>query len=98
MMNLSMEQYEAMTALDEKLRGRIEAALAAGEGAAGEAGTEVARMHREWLGYSWPKYSAEAHRGLAQMYVDDERFTAYYDGNRPGCAAFLRDAIHTHIK
>lgn len=27
------------------------------------------------------------------MYVDDERFTAYYDNNQPGMAKFLRDAI-----
>ena len=38
-------------------------------------------------------YSKEAHAGLAQMYVDDERFTAHYDEKQPGTAAFLRDAI-----
>jgi hypothetical protein len=27
------------------------------------------------------------------MYVDDERFTAYYDKEQPGTAAFLRDAV-----
>jgi len=27
------------------------------------------------------------------MYVDDERFRAYYDKNKPGTAEFLRDAI-----
>ncbi len=38
--------------------------------------------------------------GLAQMYVDDERFKAYYDKIVPGCAEFLRDAmkIYTGIK
>jgi len=38
-------------------------------------------------------YSKEAHAGVAQLYVDDERFTAYYDKEQPGTAAFLRDAI-----
>ena len=34
------------------------------------------------------------------MYVDDERFTAYYDKEKPGTAEFLRDAIliYTSVK
>lgn len=28
------------------------------------------------------------------MYVDDPRFTAYYDKQQPGMAEFLRDAVH----
>jgi hypothetical protein len=37
---------------------------------------------------------------IIEMYVDDERFTAYYNKIAPGCAAFLRDAmrIYTGIK
>lgn len=35
------------------------------------------------------------YRNLGQMYVDDPRFTAYYDTFRPGLAIFVRDAI-TH--
>ncbi len=27
------------------------------------------------------------------MYVDDERFTAYYDAKQVGTAMFLRDAV-----
>jgi hypothetical protein len=27
------------------------------------------------------------------MYVDDERFAAYYDKDQPGVAEFLRDAV-----
>lgn len=33
------------------------------------------------------------YRNLGQMYVDDPRFTAYYDTFRPGLAQFVRDAI-----
>lgn len=35
-------------------------------------------------------------QGLAQMYVDDSRFTAYYDEKQPGAAEFLRDAVHIY--
>jgi hypothetical protein len=32
--------------------------------------------------------SPKAHAGLVVMYVEDERFTAYYDQDIKGCAAF----------
>jgi len=35
----------------------------------------------------------EMYRNLGKMYVDDVRFTAYYDKFRPGLAVFVRDAI-----
>ena len=39
-------------------------------------------------------YTPEAHRGMGQMYVADERFRAYYDGPcGDGAAQFLCDAI-----
>jgi MerR family transcriptional regulator, thiopeptide resistance regulator len=33
------------------------------------------------------------HRGLAEMYVADERFAAHYEELQPGLAVFVRDAI-----
>jgi MerR family transcriptional regulator, thiopeptide resistance regulator len=35
----------------------------------------------------------ETYAGLAEMYIGDSRFTAYYDSERPGLAAFLREAM-----
>ncbi len=35
----------------------------------------------------------DMYRNLGKMYVDDARFTAYYDTFRPGLAVFVRDAI-----
>ncbi len=35
--------------------------------------------------------------GLAQMYTDDERFTAYYDQHQPGLTKFLRDAVIIYV-
>jgi len=34
------------------------------------------------------------YRGLADMYVADPRFTAYYDKHKPGLAKWLQKAIH----
>jgi len=56
---------------------------------------EVCELHKEWLCLFWPEgmYTAEAHAALAESYVTDERFRAYYDKMAAGCAEFLRDAI-----
>lgn len=35
----------------------------------------------------------EMYRNLGQMYVNDPRFTKYYDKFKPGLAVFVRDAI-----
>ncbi|MBM6989290.1 MAG: TipAS antibiotic-recognition domain-containing protein [Olsenella umbonata] len=38
-------------------------------------------------------YSPEAHAGLAQMYLADDRFRAYYDAWAPGATELLVHAI-----
>jgi MerR family transcriptional regulator, multidrug-efflux activator len=38
----------------------------------------------------------EIFRGLGELYVADERFTATFDKYREGLAAFLREAIHLY--
>jgi hypothetical protein len=53
---------------------------------------------QQWLCFYWDKYTKEAHRGVAQMYTEDERFTEYYDKIAPGCAVFLRDAINIYCR
>lgn len=60
---------------------------------AGPLAQKAADLHRQWLSFYWDNYTKEAHAGVAQMYVDDERFKAYYDRNQPGTAEFLRDAV-----
>ena len=38
------------------------------------------------------------YQGLGQMYVDDPRFTAYYDKFGDGLAIFMRDAMQEFVK
>ncbi len=54
---------------------------------------DVARDHRAHITRWFYDCTPEIHRGLAQMYVDDERFTAYYDQRAPGLARYVHDAI-----
>lgn len=90
--DMTEEQYAELEKLGRDVIDTLSKAFETGD-PAGELAQKAADLHRQWLSYSWPSYSKEAHAGLAQMYVDDERFTAYYDKNQPGLAAFLRDAI-----
>ena len=46
-----------------------------------------------WLTIAGSAYDPAKHRGIAELYAADERFTAYYDKPVSGCARFLRDAI-----
>lgn len=98
MMNLTKQQYDGMQAVSDELQRLLERAVKGGESPEGEAGEKAAALHKRWLSYTWGQYSPEAHRGLAQMYIDDERFAAHYDKNQSGCAKFLRDAVVWHAK
>ena len=93
MLKLTPEQYSRMGALGQEILTGLEQAVLNGEDPASEVGLKLAEMHKEWLSFTWPGYSPEAHAGLAEMYVADDRFTVYYDSKVPGCAKFLRDAI-----
>lgn len=63
-----------------------------------ELAQRLAAKHKAWLMYTWPDYTKEAHAGLAEMYVADERFSAYYDKYVEDGAQFLRDAIIAFVK
>ncbi|WP_019849670.1 MerR family transcriptional regulator [Desulfitobacterium sp. PCE1] len=92
LMNMTKEQYDELTKLGEDVLATLYEAFKTGD-PAGELAQKTADLHRQWLTYSWSSYTKEAHAGLAQMYVDDPRFTAYYDEKQPGAAEFLRDAV-----
>ena len=60
---------------------------------------EIAELHKRWLGFYWPKYTKEAHLGLSQIYMYDERFKQYYDSNAgDGAADLLIKSIEVYTK
>lgn len=81
--------------LELAIKEQLRRAMESGDVAGAEARALTA-MHGRWLRMYWPDgvYSPEAHRSLADAYVADERFRAYYDAVAPGAAQFLRDAIY----
>ena len=90
--NMTKEQYGELETLTQELNNALKAAFAQGDPGS-ELAQKACELHKQWLSFYWDHYSKEAHRGVAQMYVDDPRFTAYYDAIAPGCAVFLRDAV-----
>ena len=97
-LNLTQEQYREWTELGQELQSRLEEAVRAGISPESEAGGEITAIHRRWLTITGNQYDPAKHRGIAELYVLDERFTAYYDKQVSGCARFLRDAVAHWVK
>lgn len=95
--NMTQEDHDTVTRLSEEVARTLAEAFKTGD-ATSELAQKAADLHKQWLTFYWNQYSKEAHAGLAQMYVDDERFTAYYDKEQPGTAEFLRDAIFIYTE
>ncbi len=88
LMNMSEESFAEFDQLGKEILIKLEQAAGAKDPGS-ELAQEVASLHKQWLLYTWPSYTKEAHANLAQMYVDDPRLGEHYQGR----AEFLRDAI-----
>ncbi|RQX16365.1 MerR family transcriptional regulator [Micromonospora ureilytica] len=75
---------------------RIVAVLASGAPADGSEAMDLAEEHRQLISRWFYECSYEMQTGLADMYLADERFTAYYENIASGLAAYLHEAIHAN--
>ena len=98
LMGLSPELFQRWQDLDRELREGLTAAVRAEADPTGEEGKRAVRLHREWLEILMPDCDDARQAGIAELYVADERFTAYYDRQTPGCAAFLRNSVRIHVR
>lgn len=98
LLSMTEEEHGQWKALEAEILSALAAAVRAGEDPAGPEGRRIAELHRRWLSYTWTAYTPQAHRGVAELYTADERFTAYYDKEVPGCAAFLRQAVRAYTE
>jgi DNA-binding transcriptional MerR regulator len=97
--NMSKEQWKEVEALSQEVNDALKAAVEEGD-PAGELAQKACDLHRQWLCYFWADgmYSKEAHKGLAEMYCQDERFKAYYEKIAPGTAEFFREAMDVYTR
>ena len=98
LLSMTEEEHGQWKALEAEILSALAAAVRAGEDPAGPEGRRIAELPRRWLCRAWDKYTPQAHRGVAELYTADQRFTAYYDQEVPGCAAFLRDAVQAYTE
>jgi DNA-binding transcriptional MerR regulator len=75
------------------LNSRLGEAFTAGVRPDSEQAAALAEEHRRHISDNFYECHYAIHRGLAEMYVADPRFTATYDRIAPGLARWLRDAI-----
>jgi hypothetical protein len=92
---MTKEQYAEVERLSQEVNDTLKAAFEQGD-PSGVLAQKACELHNNWLCYFWDGYSKEAHLNVTQMYVDDPRFTEYYDKIAPGCAVFLRDAVKVY--
>lgn len=59
---------------------------------------EVVEEYRQYITKNFYQCTREIFRGLGELYVTDERFTANFDKYKPGLAQFLSDAIKFYTK
>ena len=97
MLNMTEEDYERFQNLGEEIRRRLEDAVQNGISPESEEAGRIVALHKEWLGMTWKKYTEEAHKAVANMYISDERFKMYYDREVSGCAEFLEKAVRYKI-
>lgn len=93
MLNMTEEQWKRFKQLEEQILEKAENCVKNNVSLDSEAARELVGLHKEWLSMTWKQYSAQAHKGVAMMYVADERFKAYYDRKVEGCAQFLQGAV-----
>ncbi len=93
----SEEEFKDMGALATACHEALQAAVAQGD-PSGALAQKACDLHRRWLTGYYPAYTKEYHRGLAELYVCDERFKAFYEKLAEGCAEFFHDAIMIYCR
>ncbi len=91
---LSEEQWQHQQHLAEQILAELNA-LTPQNDPASPCAQALCELHKQWLQVFWAdgSYSPQAHLALAEGYLADQRFAAYYDQAAPGATQFLRDAL-----
>lgn len=93
MLNMSETEWNHFQELERAIIEELETGVQKNMAPDSEAAKKIVQLHREWLSMTWKQYTAEAHKGVAAMYICDERFKKYYDKETEGCAELLQKAV-----
>jgi MerR family transcriptional regulator, thiopeptide resistance regulator len=90
------EDWQRIKAEEEEVRANLAAAFAAGLAPESDEAMAAAEAHRQHISRWFYECSYDIHRGLTDMYVNDDRFRAHYDALAPGLAQFIRESAHAN--
>ncbi|MGP4016668.1 MerR family transcriptional regulator [Saccharopolyspora sp. 5N708] len=93
MSSYTKEDWKRFTASQEDIHRRLAEAKRAGVAPEHEQAMDLAEQHRQHITRWCYDCGYEMHRCLGEMYVADERFTAFYEQLEPGLAEYVRAAI-----
>jgi MerR family transcriptional regulator, thiopeptide resistance regulator len=92
----SKEDWAAIKAEQDAVTQAFARAMRAGDPADSPTAMDAAEAHRRHINDRFYDVPYAMHRGLADMYVTDPRFTRTYDDVEPGLAQYVHDAIHAN--
>lgn len=96
--DLSEKDYQEMQSLEQQLVNDL-VDLKKKPDLDSELAKKVYQEHKKWLGYTWSTYSKESHRGLVEMYLNDDRFSKYYnDKAKTPVVKLLHDVVYHYTK
>ena len=87
------EDWKRITAEQKAIVDGFAEARAAGVPATDARAMDLAERHRGFITDSFYECSVRIHRRLAELYVNDSRFTAVFDRTAEGLAQYVHDAI-----
>ena len=97
--SITEEQWRERELLSEEYLTLLRRAMEEGD-PAGRTAQEACRLHRAWLEKCWGRpCSPRAQMTMKELYTQDPRFAAYYDGKvAPSCTAFFAEAIQVYCE
>ncbi len=90
------EDWQRIKASGEEVEQELLLAMSTGLPATSVEAMAAAEAHRANIRRWFYECGYQIHRGLADMYVADPRFTVHYEDRAPGFAAYVHDAIHAN--
>lgn len=93
---MTKEDWLRVKAESDDVEARFAAALRSGVPADSEQAMDLAEEHRQQISRNFYDCSVEIHAGLGRMYVEDQRFTAYYERIAPGLAQYVSTAVQAN--
>jgi len=96
-MGMTKAQYEESEKIGREFERTLKAAFDTGD-PAGALAQKACELHKLWLCVFYPKYSKAYHKGLVEMYLEDDRFAANFEKIALGCTQFLRDAVNVYCE